>query len=75
MTLEIKALPYKSTLYLPLVLLHASLALRVLGAILDSAAALRLGAWGNAAAIALFIATGLTLVLGRAKARRGSPSA
>jgi hypothetical protein len=68
-------LPYKSALYLPLALLHASLALRVLGAVLDSTAALRLGAWGNAAAIALFIATAATLVLGRAKHARGAPRA
>ena len=48
--------PYHPALYLPLLLLHASLAVRV-------ALSTPLGAWGNAAAIALFIATALTLVL------------
>jgi len=62
-------LPYRSVLYLPLVLLHASLAARVLGGVLEYAALVRLGAWGNAAAIALFIATAATLVLTREKRR------
>jgi hypothetical protein len=50
------ALPYHPVLYLPLALLHASLAVRVL-------VSTPLGAWGNAAAIALFIlcAAGLAL--------------
>ena len=52
-------LPYHSTLYAPLVLLHASLLARVFVSV-------PLGAWGNAAAIALFIATAATLVLRRA---------
>jgi hypothetical protein len=56
-------LPYRSVLYLPLILLHASLALRVF----VSAAA---GAWGNAAAIALFIATAAALVFSRASSAR-----
>ena len=59
-------LPYRSVLYLPLILLHASLALRVF----VSAVA---GAWGNAAAIALFIATAAALAFSRAgtvRARR-----
>ena len=46
-------LPYHPALYLPLVLLHASLALRVF-------VSAPLGAWGNAAAIALFVATALS---------------
>jgi hypothetical protein len=66
-------LPYHPALYLPLALLHASLAVRVLGSLLDNAALLRPGAWGNAAAIALFIVAAATLVLGRAK-RAGSPA-
>jgi hypothetical protein len=49
-------LPYHPVLYLPLALLHASLALRVF----VSAAA---GAWGNAAAIALFILTAAALTI------------
>jgi len=47
--------PYHPALYVPLVLLHASLAVRVL-------LSTQVGAWGNAAAIALFIVTALVLV-------------
>lgn len=48
--------PYHPVLYLPLALLHASLAARVM---LSTA----LGAWGNALAIAVFIVTAAFLVL------------
>lgn len=48
--------PYSPFLYLPLVLLHASLALRV-------TVSTGIGAWGNAAAIALFIATGVLICI------------
>jgi hypothetical protein len=65
-------LPYHSALYAPLVLLHASLAARVLGGLIGEPAALRLGAWGNAVAIALFIVAAGTLVLRRSKVRRGT---
>jgi hypothetical protein len=60
------SLPYRPVLYAPLALLHASLALRVAGLTAP-------GAWGNAAAIALFIATAAALALDRrqtAAARR-----
>jgi hypothetical protein len=57
--------PYSPLLYAPLALLHASLALRVF---LDAGA----GAWGNAAAIALFIATAAALVLARRERNPGS---
>ena len=43
-------LPYRSWFYFPLILLHASLAVRV-------ALSTEVGAWGNAAAVALFIVT------------------
>ena len=56
------ALPYHRALYAPLALLHASLALRVAGGVAP-------GAWGNAAAIALFIVTAATLVDRRQGAR------
>ena len=46
--------PYHPALYAPLVLLHGSLAVRLVW--------VEAGAWGNAAAIALFIATALFLV-------------
>ncbi len=48
--------PYHPVLYLPLAVLHLSLALRVF-------VSLPLGAWGNAAAIALFIAVSISLIL------------
>ena len=54
--------PYHPALYVPLALLHASLAVRVF---VSSEA----GAWGNAAAIVLFVATAATLVLRRPVAR------
>jgi hypothetical protein len=49
------AFPYRPVLYLPLVLLHGSVALRVWNP--------ALGAWGNAAAIGVFIMTALALVI------------
>ena len=48
--------PYHPVLYLPLALLHASLAVRVL-------LSTSVGAWGNAGAILLFIATAAFLVI------------
>ncbi|HEU4644106.1 MAG TPA: hypothetical protein VFS80_00920 [Burkholderiales bacterium] len=51
-------LPYHAVLYLPLALLHASLLLRAF-------VSTGVGAWGNAAAIALFIATAASLALSR----------
>lgn len=54
--------PYHPVLYLPLALLHASLAIRVF--VSTSA-----GAWGNAAAIVFFIITGALLVLRRRERR------
>jgi len=51
-------LPYHPALYVPLALLHASLVARVLVSV-------PLGAWGNGAAIALFIATAAALALSR----------
>jgi hypothetical protein len=48
--------PYHPVLYVPLVLLHASLAARVF-------VSAPLGAWGNAAAITLFILTAAFLVI------------
>ena len=47
--------PYHPALYAPLALLHASLAVRMFWP--------KVGAWGNAAAIALFIVTAATLVM------------
>lgn len=63
--------PYSPLLYVPLLLLHASLLVRVLGGAFASKSLLLAGAWGNAAAIALFILTSLTLVL-RAKKVSGT---
>ena len=49
------SLPYRAWFYLPLVLLHASLAERVAGDLLAMPALRERGAAGNAAAIAVFI--------------------
>jgi len=55
--------PYHSALYAPLLVLHASLAVRIGGNFLPEAPWVQTaGAWGNAAAIALFIVTALVLV-------------
>lgn len=54
-------LAYHRTLYVPLVLLHLSLAVRV-------AVSVELGAWGNAAAVALFLLTAAARVLTRSAA-------
>ena len=59
--------PYHRALYLPLALLHVSLAVRVFA----STAA---GAWGNAAAILLFVATAALLVISRASSGRPTRS-
>ena len=55
--------PYSAALYAPLALLHASLAVRVAGDLAQASALVLAGAWGNAAGIALFIATAAWLVL------------
>ncbi|MBH9577096.1 hypothetical protein [Inhella proteolytica] len=49
-------LPFHPSQYLPLVLLHASLALRLAGDAAAEQALRQAGAWGSVAAIALFIA-------------------
>ena len=51
------ALPYRAWFYLPLALLHLSLAVRICGSLLNDFALRQAGAAGNAAAIVLFIAT------------------
>ena len=51
------ALPYHAGFYLPLAVLHASLALRVAGGLAGPAELRTWGAAGNAACLALFIAT------------------
>jgi len=56
-------LPYHPVLYAPLALLHASLLVRAFVSV-------PLGAWGNVAAIALFIATAAALVFSRASSGR-----
>ena len=56
--------PYHPLLYAPLVLLHASLAVRVFFST-------ALGAWGNAAAIALFIVVAVFLVTVFERGQRG----
>jgi hypothetical protein len=56
--------PYHALLYAPLVLLHATLALRVAGDLAGSAGLRAAAGAGNAAAIALFILAAAALVLG-----------
>lgn len=56
--------PYHPVLYFPLALLHASLAVR-------AAFSIEIGAWGNAAAIGLFIVTAAALVLMHQTRNRG----
>ena len=58
-------LPYSAWFYLPLAVLHASLAERVAGDLLVMPALRERGAAGNAAAIAIFIATMLVAGLSR----------
>ena len=57
------AIPYRAALYLPLALLHLSLAVRVAGDIAASASLRAAGGVGNALAIALFIFTAAALAL------------
>jgi hypothetical protein len=64
------ALPYRTWFYLPLVVLHASLAERIVGDLLLMHAVRQRGAIGNAAAIAIFI---LTMLLTGLLARRAQP--
>lgn len=59
--------PYSPVLYAPLGLLHLSLLVRASAGIAQDRDLLLVGAWGNAAAIALFIVTSLTLVLSAKK--------
>ncbi|MDX1375543.1 MAG: hypothetical protein R3357_08285 [Burkholderiales bacterium] len=66
------AIPYSAWLYLPLALLHASLALRALGDLAGLQALRGIGAAGNALAIAVFIATAATLALRQKRATGGS---
>ena len=61
------ALPYRAWFYLPLVILHASLAERIAGDLLMMHTVRQRGAIGNAAAIAIFI---LTMLLTGLFARR-----
>jgi len=69
------AIPYGAWLYLPLALLHASLALRVAGDLAGHAGLRAAGAVGNAIAIAAFILTAAALALRGnqdKKAKKGS---
>ncbi|MDA8108740.1 MAG: hypothetical protein M0015_08950 [Betaproteobacteria bacterium] len=64
------AFPYRAVLYVPLALLHAALAVRVVGDLAGSAGWRAAGGAGNALAIALFIVTAAALVW-RGGARSG----
>lgn len=69
-----KALPYTPWFYVPLALLHLSLALRVVGGLAGADGLKSAGSAGNALAIALFLATAATQVL-RFSAPRTAPAA
>jgi len=56
-------IPYHPALYLPLLLLHLSLALRVAGDLGPDFALARLGGLANALTLLLFVATMITLVI------------
>jgi hypothetical protein len=64
-------LPYHPAFYVPLVLLHASLAVRLAGDLIGLPGVLRAGGLLNAVALATFMAGTLTAVL-RARATRAS---
>ncbi len=68
------AFPYSGLLYLPLVLLHGGLAVRIAGDFTQQAPWRALGGALDAAAIVIFIATGAALVLRRRTAPRASRS-
>ena len=64
------SLPYRAWFYLPLAVLHLSLAERIVGDIIENHASRARGAAGNAAAIALFIAAMLAAgIAGRARSK------
>ena len=62
-------IPYHPALYLPLALLHLTLAVRVLGGLADHFALRQYAALTNGLVLLVFIATMVTLV--RSKARKG----
>jgi hypothetical protein len=62
--------PYAASMYAPLALLHASVALRLLGDATASMPVLRAGAIANGVALAVFIVTMIAAVV---RGRRGAP--
>ena len=69
------ALPYTAAFYLPLGVLHASVALRVAGDATGSASLLAAGGLAHAAALALFIATAVVAVVRGRRAEAHSVAA
>jgi len=65
--------PYRAALYVPLVLLHGSLALRALGDFLSSGSVRAAGAAGNAAALVLFLVIVASPLLSRDRAGATRP--
>ena len=70
-----RPLPYTPWFYLPLVVLHGSLALRVAGGFAGEPAIRAAGSAGNALAIALFVATAATQVIRRTHGSARRPRA
>lgn len=66
-------MPYHAAFYVPLALLHLSLAVRIAGDATYRLDWVRVGAWGNALAIAVFIATAASAVW-RGTRSRGRPA-
>lgn len=68
-------LPYRPFLYLPLALLHLTLALRVVGDVSEQPDLVRWGGFGNIAAVILFAALAVTTALmGKPRARAARES-
>lgn len=69
------SLPYRPVLVVPVLLLHVSLALRVVGDVAGAGTAWRIGGILNVAAVLLFIATAALVALSPAPVRAASPTA
>lgn len=63
-------LPFRPRFYAHLALLHASLVARTLGDVLGEEVLRRAGAWGNVAALALFLVSSVAAARGRDEALR-----
>lgn len=67
-------LPYRPFLYLPLIVLHVALVVRVLGDFRELPDLVRLGGYGNVAALVLFVVLAVTTALVGERLRPERPS-